>query len=65
MMQPIKRDFSPELPHEGLLVTPRIEHFAWRVEQLVQEGGFSLITGHSGTSKSVVVVHFDSASEDG
>ncbi len=30
--------FSPELPNEGLLVTPKIEHFVWRVEQLVREG---------------------------
>jgi hypothetical protein len=30
--------FSAELPSEGLLVTPRIENFALRVEQLVQEG---------------------------
>jgi type II secretory pathway predicted ATPase ExeA len=36
-------------------VTPRIEHFAWRVEQLVQEGGFALITGESGTGKSVAL----------
>ena len=47
--------FSPELPGEGLLLTPRIEHFAWRVEQLVQEGGFALITGESGTGKSVAL----------
>ena len=47
--------FSPELPSEGLLVTPRIEHFAWRVEQLVQEGGFALISGESGTGKSVAL----------
>ena len=47
--------FSPELPHEALLVTPRIENFAWRVEQLVQEGGFALITGESGTGKSVAL----------
>jgi general secretion pathway protein A len=47
--------FSPELPGEGLLVTPRIENFAWRVEQLVQEGGFALITGESGTGKSVAL----------
>ena len=47
--------FSPELPSEGLLATPRIEHFAWRVEQLVQEGGFALITGESGTGKSVAL----------
>jgi general secretion pathway protein A len=47
--------FSPELPGEGLLVTPRIEQFAWRVEQLVQEGGFALISGESGTGKSVAL----------
>src|SRR5208283_3311180 len=47
--------FSPELPAEALLVTPNIEHFAWRVEQLVQEGGFALITGESGTGKSVAL----------
>jgi len=40
---------SPELPHEALLVTAKIESFAWRVEQLVQEGGFALISGESGT----------------
>jgi type II secretory pathway predicted ATPase ExeA len=47
--------FSPELPGEGLLVTPGIEHFAWRVEQMVQEGGFALISGDSGTGKSVAL----------
>src|SRR5215472_10568977 len=47
--------FSPELPIEALLMTPKIEHFAWRVEQLVQEGGFALVTGDSGTGKSVAL----------
>ncbi len=47
--------FAPELPGEALLVTPRIENFAWRVEQLVQEGGFALIAGESGTGKSVAL----------
>ena len=47
--------FSPEIPHEALLVTPKIDHFAWRVEQLAQEGGFALITGESGTGKSVTL----------
>jgi general secretion pathway protein A len=47
--------FSPELPSDGLLVTAKIDHFAWRVEQLVQEGGFALITGESGTGKSVAL----------
>jgi general secretion pathway protein A len=44
--------FSPEVPGEALLATPRIEQFAWRVEQMVQEGGFALLTGESGTGKS-------------
>jgi type II secretory pathway predicted ATPase ExeA len=47
--------FSPELPSEALLTTATIESFAWRVEQLVQEGGFALITGESGTGKSVAL----------
>ena len=47
--------FSPELPAEALLVTPKIENFAWRVEQLVQEGGFALVSGESGTGKSVAL----------
>jgi type II secretory pathway predicted ATPase ExeA len=47
--------FTPELPHDALLGTPRIESFAWRVEQLVQEGGFALISGDSGTGKSVAL----------
>jgi len=47
--------FSPELPSEALWLTPRIENFVWRVEQLVQEGGFALISGESGTGKSVVL----------
>jgi type II secretory pathway predicted ATPase ExeA len=37
------------------LVTAKIETFAWRVEQLVQEGGFALISGESGTGKSVAL----------
>ena len=47
--------FSPEIPSAALLPTAKIEHFAWRVEQLVQEGGFGLITGESGTGKSVAL----------
>lgn len=47
--------FTPELPTEALWVTPRIEDFAWRVEILVADGGFALITGDSGTGKSVAL----------
>ena len=48
--------FSPELPTEALHVTPQVEHFCWRIEQnLIQEGGYALITGDPGTGKSVVL----------
>lgn len=47
--------FAPQLPHEALLVTAAIDHFACRVEQLVLEGGFALISGDSGTGKSVAL----------
>lgn len=47
--------FSPDLPKDALLVTAKIENFAWRIEQLVQDGGFALITGPSGTGKSVAL----------
>jgi len=47
--------FTPELPAEALWATPRIEDFAWRVENLVSDGGFALITGDSGTGKSVAL----------
>jgi general secretion pathway protein A len=43
------------LPVEALHITPRIESFCWRVEQLAGEGGFALITGAPGTGKSVTL----------
>jgi type II secretory pathway predicted ATPase ExeA len=47
--------FSPEVPVEALHVTPRIDSFCWRVEQLAGEGGFALVTGDPGTGKSVTL----------
>ena len=47
--------FSPDVPTEALLVTSRLEHFGWRVEQLAREGGFALITGEPGLGKSVAL----------
>jgi general secretion pathway protein A len=47
--------FSPDVPVEALHVTPRIESFCWRVEQLAGEGGFALVTGDPGTGKSVTL----------
>jgi general secretion pathway protein A len=47
--------FSPDVPVEALWRSPKIEHFCWRLESLVREGGFALITGDPGTGKSVAL----------
>ena len=47
--------FSPDVPIEALWVPPLIEHFCWRLEQQVRDGGFALITGEPGTGKSVTL----------
>ena len=44
--------FLEDVPVEALCKTPRIEHFAWRVEDLVTHGGFALVTGDVGAGKS-------------
>ena len=47
--------FAPDVPVEALHVTRRTESFCWRVQQLVGEGGFALVTGAPGTGKSVTL----------
>lgn len=47
--------FSPEAPTRAFLVTPAVEHFCWRVEHLASEGGFALLSGESGTGKSITL----------
>jgi general secretion pathway protein A len=44
--------FSPDVPAEALLQTPRIDAFCWRVENLAREGGFALVAGDPGAGKS-------------
>lgn len=47
--------FSPDVPTDGLVKTPRIDAFCHRVETLVVDGGFALVTGEPGSGKSVVL----------
>ena len=44
--------FSPDVPIEALHVTPKVENFCWRTENLAREGGFALVTGEPGCGKS-------------
>ncbi|MBI5441489.1 MAG: ATP-binding protein [Deltaproteobacteria bacterium] len=44
--------FLASLPSEALWVLPGAEHFAHRVEALVAQGGFALLTGDPGYGKS-------------
>jgi general secretion pathway protein A len=44
--------FTPNVPAEALHVTPRLESFCWRVQQLAGDGGFALVTGAPGCGKS-------------
>lgn len=47
--------FAPDLPSEALWVGKKMDHFAWRMEQQVFQGGFAMITGAPGTGKSVAL----------
>lgn len=47
--------FAYELPKEALQTSTRIESFCFRVENLLFEGGYAMITGHPGTGKSVAL----------
>jgi len=47
--------FAAEVPVEALYVSARLNSFCWRVEQLVGEGGFALVTGRPGVGKSVTL----------
>lgn len=44
--------FTPDLPPDALWLAPGAERFAHRVETLVTQGGFALLTGDVGLGKS-------------
>lgn len=47
--------FLPGAPVEGLYLTPRSESFVRRCETYLRDGGFAMITGAPGSSKSVTL----------
>jgi type II secretory pathway predicted ATPase ExeA len=47
--------FSPQVPASALWVSAALEHFCWRIEQQIGEGGFALALGDPGTGKSAAL----------
>ncbi len=47
--------FLPEAPVEALTCSAKAENFCYRVESLVLDGGFAMITGDPGTGKSALL----------
>jgi len=47
--------FRPDVPNEALYVTPPVDAFLRRVELGITDGGFSLLTGDSGTGKTIAL----------
>ncbi len=47
--------FLPDVPASSLCEDEQVSLFCWRVEQLVMDGGYSMISGEPGVGKSVVL----------
>lgn len=47
--------FTPDVPAEGLYKTAKIQSFAFRVENLIMDGGIAAVTGDPGLGKSVAM----------
>ncbi len=47
--------FENNVPNDCLVESKKISNFCWRIENLVMDGGYGLITGHPGTGKSAAL----------
>lgn len=47
--------FAKDVPDEGLVTLPQVNYFVRRVEQLVDDGGFAMVSGDPGVGKSVAM----------
>lgn len=47
--------FRPDIPREAIYTTPAVDSFLRRVELGVADGGFAMVTGEPGSSKSIVL----------
>ena len=45
--------FENSSPSDSLVESKKVSNFCWRIENLVMDGGYGLITGNPGTGKSV------------
>jgi len=45
--------FENSTPSDSLVESKKVSNFCWRIENLVMDGGYGLITGNPGTGKSV------------
>lgn len=41
--------FAKDVPDEGLVTLPQVNYFVRRVEQLVDDGGFAMVSGNPGS----------------
>ena len=44
--------FLPDIPPEALWVPKEIDHFSYRVENLIMDGGFAMVCAEPGMGKS-------------
>ncbi len=44
--------FETNTPNDSLVESKKVSNFCWRIENLVMDGGYGLITGNPGTGKS-------------